>query len=213
MNVTLRWITPDAERQIVDIARVSSDPAKAPRPDVDLIRYLIRHAHWSPFQLASACVEISGVSRAVSRQILRHRSFSFSEFSQRYQDARLAGDLLTTEARMQHPTNRQASVETDDTALHDWWLHAQKMVGGLADEIYRDALKRGIAKEVARAILPEGTTPTRMMMAGTIRDWLHYCALRMGNGTQPEHQEIARAIWQILSAEIPTIAQAWEARA
>lgn len=213
MNVTLRWITPDAERQIVEIARVSSDPAKTPRPDVDLIRYLIRHAHWSPFQLASACVEISGVSRAVSRQILRHRSFSFSEFSMRYQDARLAGDLLTTEARMQHPTNRQASVPCADDDTASWWLDQQQRIATAADVAYREALKRGIAKEVARAILPEGTTPTRMMMSGTIRDWLHYCALRRGNGTQPEHQQIAEAIWQILSAEIPTIAQAWEARA
>ena len=213
MNVTLRWITPDAERQIVDIARVSSDPAKAKAPDAQLLGYLIRNQHVSPFEMASACVEIEGASRAVTRQILRHRSFHFQEFSQRYQDARLAGDLLTTEARMQHPTNRQASVPCADDDTASWWLDQQQRIATAADVAYREALKRGIAKEVARAILPEGTTPTRMMMSGTIRDWLHYCALRTGNGTQPEHQEIARAIWQILSAEIPTIAQAWEARA
>lgn len=213
MNVTLRWITPDAERQIVEIARVSSDPGKAKAPDAQLLGYLIRNQHWSPFEMASACVGISDVSRAVTRQILRHRSFHFQEFSQRYQDARLAGDLLTTEARLQHPTNRQASVPCADDDLAGWWQDAQERIATAADDLYRQALERGIAKEVARAILPEGTTPTRMMMSGTIRDWLHYCALRMGNGTQSEHQEIARAIWQILSAEIPTIAQAWEARA
>lgn len=131
----------------------------------------------------------------------------------RYQDARLAGDLLTIEARMQHPTNRQASVKCDDADKAAWWDAAQRDVYEAAAYHYEMALEAGIAKEVARALLPEGLTPTRMMMAGTIRDWLHYCALRMGNGTQPEHQEIARAIWQILSAEIPTIAQAWEARA
>lgn len=213
MTLTLRWITPDAERQIVDIARVSSDPSKDKAPDAQLLGYLIRNQHWSPFEMASACVEIEGASRAVTRQILRHRSFHFQEFSQRYQDARLAGDLIITQARGQHPTNRQASVEIDDDHLSIWWEEAQEYIADRADDLYRQALQRGIAKEVARAILPEGTTPTRMMMSGTIRDWLHYCALRMGNGTQPEHQEIARAIWQILSAEIPTIAQAWEARA
>lgn len=213
MNVTLRWITPDAERQIVDIARVSSDPAKAKAPDADLIRYLLRNKHVSPFEHASACVEIEGASRAVTRQILRHRAFHFQEFSQRYQVAGLAGDAILTPARMQHPTNRQASVPCEDDALAQWWLDRQRECAELAQEVYEAALSRGIAKEVARVVLPEGMTPTRLLMTGTVRDWLHYCALRRGNGTQPEHREIAEAIWQTLRAELPTITSAWEGMA
>ena len=209
-NVRLCWITPDAENQIVEIARVSSDPSKTKVSDSRLLSYLIRNQHWSPFEMASACIEITNVDRAVTRQILRHRSFHFQEFSQRYQDAGLLGNSMAIPARMQHPTNRQASVLCADEDIYSWWIDAQATVAGTADTIYREALERGIAKEVARAVLPEGLTPTRMMMSGTIRDWLHYCALRRGNGTQLEHQRIADAVWQILSTEIPTVVAAWD---
>lgn len=213
MNVILRWITPEAERQIVDIARVSSDPAKAKQPDEKLIAYLIRNRHWSPFEMASACFEISDVSRAITRQILRHRSLHVQEFSQRYQDAQIAGGAMLTEVRMQHPTNRQASLDTADDGLRTWWREAQWDAATTAHDIYRQALAKGIAKEVARIVLPEGMTPTRMMASGTIRDWLHYCGVRRGNGTQPEHVEVADAIWSILRRELPTITAAWEAAA
>lgn len=210
VTVSLRWITPDAQRQIVDIARVSSDPSKSKVPDAQLLGYLIRNKHWSPFEMASACVEIVGASRAISRQILRHRAFHFQEFSQRYQDVRVLTSASTTEARLQHPTNRQASVSISDLELEAWWMNAQYQVNETAQKIYDQALERGIAKEQARAVLPEGLTPTRMMMSGTIRDWLHYCDLRRGNGTQPEHRDIACAIWGLLEREIPTITGAFE---
>ena len=213
MSVTLRWITPDAERQIVEIARVSSDPAKATQPDEKLIGYLIRNRHWSPFEHASVSVEITGASRAITRQVLRHRAFHFQEFSGRYQDMGLAGDMMLTPARMQHPTNRQASVACEDDALRTWWAEAQWEVATTAYDIYRQALAKGIAKEVARVVLPEGMTPTRMHMTGTVRDWLHYCGVRRGNGTQPEHVAVADAIWAILRRELPAITAAWEAAA
>ena len=209
VTVSLRWITPDAQRQIVDIARVSSDPSKPKVPDAQLLGYLIRNKHWSPFEMASACVEIVGASRAITRQILRHRAFHFQEFSQRYQSVNVLQDASPTETRLQHPTNRQASVAVSDVELEGWWVEAQQQMADLANTIYQQALSKGIAKEQARAVLPEGLTPTRMMMSGTIRDWLHYCGLRLGNGTQPEHRDIAHAIWDVLRCEIPMIARAY----
>ena len=210
VTVSLRWITPDAQRQIVDIARVSSDPSKSKVPDAQLLGYLIRNKHWSPFEMAAACVEITGASRAITRQILRHRAFHFQEFSQRYQQIGILPETAPVEARLQHPTNRQASVSVSDLDLESWWMEAQQQLNDLANTIYHQALTKGIAKEQARAVLPEGLTPTRMMMHGTIRDWLHYCDLRMGNGTQPEHRDIACAIWGLLKQEIPTITGAFE---
>lgn len=210
VDVKLRWITPDAERQIVGMARVSSDPTKATRPDIDLIRYLIRNRHVSPFQMASMCVEISGASRAVTRQMLRHRSLNVQEFSQRYQDAFIVGDMVFSEARMQHPTNRQASLPAGDDDVRGWWKEAQADVAEVCADYYRRALLRGIAKEVARTILPEGMTSTRLMVSATVRDWLHYCDVRRGSGTQPEHVEIADAIWGVMKQEMPTITTAFE---
>lgn len=209
VEVNLRWITPDAERQIVEIARVSSDPSKPKVPDTQLLKYLIRNKHWSPFEMAGACIEIVGASRAITRQILRHRAFHFQEFSQRYQTVNVLESGNLTEARLQHPTNRQASVAVSDVELEGWWMEVQQQLSDLTATIYQQALTKGIAKEQARAVLPEGLTPTRMMMNGTIRDWLHYCGLRMGNGTQPEHQDIAAAIWNIFKKEIPTITDAY----
>ena len=208
MTVALKWITPAAEAVIVDCARVSSDPTKATRPDADLLRYLIRNAHWSPFEMASACFEII-TTRDIGRQILRHRSFSAQEMSQRYQSVDVLPSADLREARMQHPTNRQASVTCDDDTLRGWWAEQQTEVCATAIAAYRDALSRGIAKEVARAVLPEGLTTSRMFMAGTIRSWLHFIAVRTEAGAQKEVREIAGAVRDVLAGEIPTIMEAW----
>lgn len=205
--IALKWITPDAERMIVDCARVSSDPAKASRPDADLLRYLLRHKHFSPFEMSSACIEIV-TTRDIARQILRHRSFSFQEFSQRYQSIDVLTAVAPREARMNHPTNRQASTDCDDDALRGWWLEQQAEVQGTAMVAYREALKRGIAKEVARAVLPEGLTVSRMFMSGTIRSWLHFIEVRTDAGAQSEVQAIARAVSAILTDHIPAIMEA-----
>lgn len=197
----LVWITPNAEQVVIDCARVSS-PKAAGEPGERLLAYLRRHAHWSPFEMASACLEIR-TTRDISRQLLRHRSFSFQEFSQRYAEApTLATDR---EARAQHPTNRQASVPLDDSDVQAWWATTVADVANVARDAYQLALDRGIAKECARAILPEGLTPTRMFMAGTLRSWMHFIDVRTGNGTQPECVDVAKAAQQVLIGECPTV--------
>lgn len=205
-NCKLIWITPNAEQLISDIARVSN-PANQGMPPGKLLGYCIRNNHWSPFEMSSACIEIN-TTRTIARQILRHRSFSFQEFSQRYADIRALPPLLRTEARLQHPTNRQSSIEiAEDDELKKWWAYKQDEIDRVCQGIYTEALGKGMAKEVARDVLPEGMTPSRMYMSGTIRSWIHYCKLRCGNGTQKEHQAIAFEIYAILSAELNTI---WE---
>ena len=186
-------------------ARVSNpanqnNTATAPK----LLRYLIREQHWSPFEMVHMTMEIK-TTRDIARQILRHRSFSFQEFSQRYA---VATQFETREARLQDEKNRQNSVETDDKKLEEWWQMQQKKVQGQADLAYRDALKRGIAKEQARALLPEGLTQSTLYMAGSLRSWIHYCDLRMGNGTQKEHAEIAEKCWEIIGVHFPDIVKA-----
>lgn len=207
MTVALHWITPDAERVIVDCARVSSNPDAAKRPDSDLLRYLIRNAHWSPLEMASACVEIH-TTRDIGRQILRHRSLSFQEFSQRYQDVSILPPAQYRECRMQHPTNRQASLACEGDALRGWWAEQQAEVWGTAMAAYRDALARGVAKEVARAVLPEGLTASRMFATGTIRSWVHFVAVRDHEAAQSEVQQVAREIRTLLSEHIPTVMEA-----
>lgn len=201
MQTKLKWITPNAEQLIIDMARVSSDKPEGEEGE-GLLRYLIRHKHWSPFEMASACFEIH-TTRDIARQILRHRSFSFQEFSQRY--AQVDEGWVCREARMQDPTNRQNSIATKDGELIDDWVNLQASIYEHVSESYEMALSMGIAKEVARAILPEGLTPTRMYMVGNIRSWLHYLSLRRGNGTQLEHIKVADSIHRQLSKEIPTI--------
>lgn len=169
-----------------------------------LLQYLIREQHWSPFEMVHMTLEIK-TTRDIARQILRHRSFSFQEFSQRYA---VATEFETREARLQDEKNRQNSVETDDKTLDEWWQMQQKKVQGQADLAYRDALKRGIAKEQARALLPEGLTQSTLYMAGSLRSWIHYCDLRMGNGTQKEHAEIAEKCWEIIGVHFPDIVKA-----
>ena len=186
-------------------ARVSNpanqnNTATAPK----LLRYLIREQHWSPFEMVHMTMEIK-TTRDIARQILRHRSFSFQEFSQRYA---VATEFETREARLQDEKNRQNSVETDDKKLNEWWQMQQKKVQGQADLAYKDALKRGIAKEQARALLPEGLTQSTLYMSGTLRSWIHYCELRRGNGTQKEHALIADKCWEIIGVHFPDIVEA-----
>ena len=157
-----------------------------------LIRYLVKHQHWSPLEMASACMEIT-TTRDIARQILRHRSFSFQEFSQRYADPTKDLDFVIREARLQDTKNRQNSIETDDAALKAWWDARQKFIIETVKQTYTEAIERGIAKEQARAILPEGNTVSRLYMQGTIRSWIHFIQLRSGNGTQKENMEVARA--------------------
>lgn len=156
-----------------------------------LIRYLIKNEHWSPLEMVSVCLEIE-TTRDIARQILRHRSFSFQEFSQRYADASQLG-FEFKEARLQDTKNRQNSIETDNENLHDQWAYAQAAVQEQAKNAYAWALENGIAKEQARAVLPEGMTISRLYMNGTLRSWVHYIQLRSGNGTQKEHREVAIA--------------------
>lgn len=175
-----------------------------------LLKYLTTHEHWSPLEMASVTIEVE-TTRDIARQILRHRSFSFQEFSQRYADVSALGEMFNTrEARLQDLKNRQNSVKTEDSDLHDWWLEAQKVVIQTVENIYREALDNGIAKEQARAVLPEGLTKSRLYMAGTVRSWVHYVLLRRANGTQLEHQEIAKLIEKELIELIPELSYIFE---
>jgi len=173
-----------------------------------LLNYLAKHKHWSPFEMVSACLEIE-TTRDIARQILRHRSFSFQEFSQRYADPTKDLDFVTREARLQDPKNRQNSVELDlehneqDAALYLLWNDKQQEVINAAKEAYTWAIENGIAKEQARAVLPEGNTVSRMYMNGTLRSWIHYIELRAANGTQLEHMEIARAVAEVITEIFP----------
>ncbi len=169
-----------------------------------LLRYLATHQHWSPFEMASMTVEIT-TTRDIARQILRHRSFSFQEFSQRYA-AQLAPPVLR-EARLQDAKNRQASTETDDLVLQGWWASHQALLADRSAEIYQQALARGIAKEVARAVLPEGMTESVLYVSGTIRSYLHYVMLRTEVGTQKEHREVALALKAILLGQFPALTE------
>lgn len=171
-----------------------------------LLNYLIKHKHWSPFEMASACLEIE-TTRDIARQILRHRSFSFQEFSQRYAnpDAEFDDMFEKRERREQDPQNRQNSVPVEDKGF-DWW-RLQNRVEWMCEHEYRQAIKMGVAKEQARALLPEGLTKSRMYMNGTIRSWIHYVDLRSGHGTQKEHMEVARACAKALEPVFPMITE------
>lgn len=161
-----------------------------------LLRYCIRNQHWSIFEMVHVVLEIN-TTRDIARQILRHRSFSFQEFSQRYADASQLGFTIR-EARLQDTKNRQNSIETEDDNLQKAWIMKQEQLVHETKLAYNWAIENGIAKEQARAILPEGNTNSRLYMAGTLRSWIHYCQLRMDNGTQKEHREIAKECWHIL---------------
>lgn len=202
MKTKLVWITPDADKQIAYMARVSNPTAREDAPAKKLIEYLIDHKHWSPFEMACMCVEIN-TTRDIARQILRHRSFHFQEFSQRY--SKVAEEPIFREARLQDAKNRQNSIEINDKKLQKGWLSDQDYIWGVAYTLYQQALEKGIAKEVARSLLPEGLTPTKMYMQGTIRDWLHYVIIRRGPETQQEHRKVAQQCSLILRENCPDI--------
>jgi len=167
-----------------------------------LINYLIKNKHWSPLEMVSACIEIE-TTRDIARQILRHRSFSFQEFSQRYADPTEDLSFVTRDARLQDSKNRQNSFETSDKELAKKWEEKQRKLIDLAKETYIWAIDQGIAKEQARSVLPEGNTVSRMYMNGTLRSWVHYIELRSSNGTQKEHMDIAIAIASVISGIFP----------
>lgn len=207
LAVSLVWITPDADKLIGWMARVSNPNAAIDDPTERLIQYLIDHKHWSPFEMASACVEIE-TTRDIGRQILRHRSFHFQEFSQRYSEA--MDDPILSEARLQDTKNRQNSLPCEDGKINKEWLFAQDTIWNLCWGVYQSALKMGIAKELARKLLPEGLTRTKMYMAGTMRDWLHYLAIRTEKGTQLEHRILAKEILVQLTNSCPELFRAAE---
>lgn len=189
-------LTPD--EFIAFVARVSNPSNQMNKETAPkLLKYLVRNHHWSPFEMAHATMEIT-TTRDIARQILRHRSFSFQEFSQRYADP--TGDLgfVTREARLQDQKNRQNSIETEDEALKARWAQLQSQITDSVTQAYNWAVQHGIAKEQARAVLPEGLTVSRLYMAGSVRSWIHYCALRSSHGTQKEHQQIAVDCWNEL---------------
>jgi thymidylate synthase (FAD) len=196
-----------ANELIAYTARVSNpDNQNNPKTAAKLLAYLIKHEHWSPFEMVSVTMEIT-TTRDISRQIIRHRSFSFQEFSQRYAKST---NFETRECRLQDEKNRQNSIETEDRELAESWNMAQKRVINAANDAYKWALENGIAKEQARAVLPEGNTETTLYMSGTLRSWVHYCKLRMANGTQKEHIEVAEQCWDVISQHFPDVAKAVE---
>ena len=187
-NVKVVWATPNAEEAVAYCARVSNpENQNAQETAPKLLKYLIKHKHWSPFEMANVCMEIE-TTRDIARQILRHRSFSFQEFSQRY--AAVQGFELS-EVRLQDMRNRQNSIEVGDSDLHSWWFKAQQRIRDDAELVYNMALAKGVAKEQARKLLPEGLTMSRLYMNGTLRSWLHYVDIRCDKATQKEHREVA----------------------
>lgn len=168
-----------------------------------LLKYLIKNSHWSPLEQVDVTVEIQ-CARDIGRQILRHRSFSFQEFSQRYAEAQT---FTWREARTQDMKNRQNSNKIEDKELKEYWERLQEDVLTTAKSAYTSALQAGIAKEVARVLLPEGMTMSTMYMKGSLRSWIHYCSLRMGNGTQLEHKLIAEKCWELIVAEFPSLVE------
>jgi thymidylate synthase (FAD) len=194
-----------AAELIAYTARVSNptnqnNTATAPK----LLRYLIKENHWSPFEMVHMTLEIK-TTRDIARQMLRHRSFSFQEFSQRYAEAT---EWQKRDARLQDLKNRQNSMPTDDEELREMWDTVQEKLIKNAEDAYKWALERGIAKEQARAVLPEGNTMSTLYMSGTLRSWIHYCQLRRGHGTQLEHIEIADMCWDIIGVHFPDIIEA-----
>ena len=223
IGVTQPTLDFDAEQLVAYCARVSN-PANQDNPDSEkLLKYLVKNKHWSPFEMVHIILEIQ-TTRDIGRQILRHRSFSFQEFSQRY--AAVAEMSEPREARLQDQKNRQNSIEVDgvvmvdkithidmetfdpvkvQVSLVDEWEQKQKNIIAWATQTYKWGIENGVAKEQARVVLPEGLTMSRMYMSGSLRSWIHYCELRMGNGTQKEHREIATQCWNIITEQFPSL--------
>ena len=192
-----------AQELVAYCARVSN-PANQFNSETSekLIKYLVKNAHWSPLEMVSACIEIT-TTRDIARQILRHRSFSFQEFSQRYADPIQELDFVLRDVRLQDTKNRQNSIETDNLALQAWWEERQRRVIEECKNAYEWAIAKGIAKEQARAVLPEGLTVSRLLMNGTLRSWIHYIQLRSANGTQKEHIMIAKEVANVITKIFP----------
>lgn len=208
MKVVVEWSTPQAEELVAKMARVSNpanenNKESAPK----LLKYLIDNKHWSPFEMVNVCMQIE-TTRDIARQILRHRSFSFQEFSQRYAEAY---EWERCEVRMQDVKNRQSSMASDDKELARWWADEQTALLHSATKLYKNALNAGIAKEVARKVLPEGMTTSRMYMNGTLRSWLHYVTIRCDKATQKEHREVADACKAELIKLFPSLKEALNA--
>ena len=202
---------PDFNESALDLvaycARVSNpDNQNNKETSEKLVKYLMKHKHWSPLEMVSACLEIE-TTRDIARQILRHRSFSFQEFSQRYADPTKDLDFEIRDARLQDTKNRQNSIQTDDTQLQALWEDKQRDVINASLDAYSWAISNGIAKEQARAVLPEGNTVSRMYVNGTLRSWIHYIELRGANGTQQEHMDIAHAVADVISEIFPLAEQ------
>jgi thymidylate synthase (FAD) len=205
-QVKLVWTTPGGDWNIAYMARVSN-PDNQDNPEYSkLIGYLMKHKHWSPFEMVNACLEIT-TTRDIARQILRHRSFSFQEFSQRYA---VADGYEYAEARLQDDKNRQNSIEVEDRELQRYWNELQIDVLVQAKRSYEAALQAGIAKEVARKVLPEGITTSKMYMNGTLRSWLHYISVRTDPSTQKEHRVVAEQCKELLAKEFPKVMEAYE---
>lgn len=207
MNVKLVWATPDIDKHLAYIARVSN-PANQENEKIEgLLRHMEEEGHVSPFTMANVCVEVN-TTRDIGRQMLRHWSIAPQEFSQRYSDVGALGDaFVTRECRLQDKKNRQSSLPCEDADLAQWWEDAQREVIDLAREKYDAALSLGIAKEVARAILPEGNTKTRMYLNGNMRSWVHYLRSRLHPSTQKEHREIAQELLVVLREVAPVTAR------
>jgi len=211
MKVELKGYTKDAEgdrnllEQIAYVARVSNPSNQNNDATAEkLVKYLIDHKHWSPLEMVDVTLEIE-TTRDIARQILRHRSFVFQEFSQRYADPTQSLGFVTRDARLQDPKNRQNSIELDDDELQNEWIEYQEQLIGSIKDAYLSAIDAGIAKEQARAILPEGLTKSRMYMKGSIRSWIHYIMIRSGVETQKEHREVAIACANAIQPIFPMI--------
>ena len=193
----------DLQELIAFCAKVSNPAAQINNETSErLIKYLIKHQHWSPLEMVNCVLEIE-TTRDIARQMLRHRSFSFQEFSQRYANPVKDLEFITREARMQDPKNRQNSIETENTDILNEWISKQNEVIEIATNAYNWAIDSGIAKEQARSVLPEGNTVSRLYMNGTLRSWIHYIELRAANGTQKEHMEIAQACAEVINKIFP----------
>jgi len=205
-TVSLVHSTKDGDELIAYMARVSNPANQNNKDSSKLIKYLIKHKHWSPFEMVNMCVEIN-TTRSISSQILRHRSFSFQEFSQRYANVEELELPSPPDLRLQDPKNRQNSIDSDDIDKLNWQatiqLHYSKCY-----RLYKNLLEEGIAKECAREVLPMGA-PTRLYMNGTLRSWIHYVDLRTANGTQKEHQDIAEACQQLIKIQFPLTYEAF----
>lgn len=211
MNVRLIWVTPGAEQHLLYMARVSN-PANQDSTNVGLIKYMLNHRHWSPFEMVNMCVEVQA-TRDITRQLLRHKhvrmdDMGIQEFSQRYA-AVPVDNFEYSECRLQDKTNRQNSLPNEDRKLDKWWRATQEDAVRYAYTLYTQALELGIAKEVARKVLPEGLTVSRLYLNGDLRRWLHYVSIRTDPSAQKEHRALAQEIAKLLKDNFPVTEQAW----